>query len=101
MEVSEPSGLLLQLLPQRSIVLRGGRSEWHCAQAKAASANTPFTKLLNKTHCRAWKALESEVGLRGRKLVEHIWVWGPTCAQVPSSALPCSAHHGGAGEGCL
>ena len=77
-EVLEPSGLLLQLLPQCSIALRGGRSEWHSAQAKTASANIPFTKLLNKIHCRAWKVLESEVGLRGGKLVDHIWVWGPT-----------------------
>lgn len=78
MEVLEASGLVLQLLPQRSIALRGGRSEWHSAQAKTASANIPFTKLLNKTHCRARKVLEPEVGLRGRKLVGHIWVWGPT-----------------------
>lgn len=68
MEVLEPSGLFLQLLPQRSIALRGHRSEWHSAQAKTAPANIPFTKLLNKTHCRAWKVWESEVGLRGRKL---------------------------------
>lgn len=47
-EVSEPLGLLLQLLPQHRISLRGQGSESYCAQDRTASANTSFTKVFTR-----------------------------------------------------
>lgn len=47
-EGSEPLGLLLQLIPQHRIALRGDRDRMASAQDWAALASMSFTKLFNQ-----------------------------------------------------
>lgn len=105
MELSEPLGLLLQLLPQHSIALRGDISEWHSARAETGFDDTSFTKPFDQTY---WTDVES-AGIRGwpqRQKTEgslsslaRSWFGGLSPSSRSGPSLLCASW--GVGEGCL